>query len=69
MFEDLAELELDAKGKALAKCAVDEQIKPIRRWRDHPGLWEFLHGLYALVMWRSNGRSPLMRRLSQPSAT
>src|SRR5215472_16641220 len=40
-----AELDLDAKAKALAKCAVDEQNKPIRRWRDQPDLLEFLRAL------------------------
>jgi len=40
-----AELDLDAKAKALAKCTVDEQNKPIRRWRDQPDLLEFLRGL------------------------
>jgi integrase/recombinase XerD len=40
-----AELDFDAKAKALAKCTVDEQNKPSRRWRDQPDLLEFLRGL------------------------
>jgi hypothetical protein len=40
-----AEIDLDMKAKALAKCAVGDQSMPIRRWRDQPALLDFLRTL------------------------
>jgi integrase/recombinase XerD len=40
-----AEVDLDAKARALAKCAVVDQNKSVKRWRDQPALLEFLRGL------------------------
>ena len=40
-----ADIDLDAKAKALAKCAVDDQNKPGKRWRDQPTLLQFLRSL------------------------
>jgi integrase/recombinase XerD len=40
-----AELDLEMKATALAKCAIDDQRKPTKRWRDRPCLMEFLCSL------------------------
>ncbi len=40
-----AEMDLEMKAKALAKCEVVEADKPARRWRDDPALMTFLRAL------------------------
>ena len=40
-----AEMDLEMKAKALAKCEVVEADKPTRRWRDDPALMTFLRAL------------------------
>ena len=40
-----AEMDLEMKAKALAKCEVVEDDKPARRWRDDPALMTFLRAL------------------------
>jgi integrase/recombinase XerD len=40
-----AEIDLETKAKALAKCAVGDAPKPKPRWRKDPGLMAFLRSL------------------------
>ena len=40
-----AEIDLEMKAKALAKCEVTDAGKPKRRWRDDPPLMAFLRAL------------------------
>jgi integrase/recombinase XerD len=40
-----AEIDLETKAKALAKCEVGDAAKPKRRWREDPGLMAFLRTL------------------------
>jgi integrase/recombinase XerD len=40
-----AEIDLEMKAKALAKCEVTEASKPKRHWRDDPALMTFLRSL------------------------
>jgi site-specific recombinase XerD len=40
-----AEIDLEMKAKALAKCEVTNESKPHRRWRDDPALMTFLRAL------------------------
>ena len=40
-----AEIDLETKAKALAKCEVGDPSKPQRRWREDPGLMAFLRSL------------------------
>ena len=40
-----AEIDLETKAKALAKCEVGDPSKPKRRWREDPGLMAFLRSL------------------------
>ena len=40
-----AEIDLEMKAKALAKCEFTDANKPKRRWRDDPGLMTFLRAL------------------------
>ena len=40
-----AEIDLEMKAKALAKCQVAEPAKGNRRWREDPKLMAFLHSL------------------------
>ena len=40
-----AEIDLEMKAKALAKCQVAEPTKGLRRWRDDPELMTFLRSL------------------------
>ncbi|MHA7598795.1 tyrosine-type recombinase/integrase [Alicycliphilus sp. T452] len=40
-----AEIDLETKAKALAKCAVAEDAQSKRRWRDQPELMAFLRSL------------------------
>ena len=40
-----AEIDLETKAKALAKCEVSEASKPKTRWREDPGLLAFLRSL------------------------
>jgi integrase/recombinase XerD len=40
-----AEIDLEMKAKALAKCQVAEPAKGTRRWREDPKLMAFLHSL------------------------
>lgn len=40
-----AEIDLEMKAKALAKCAVIDESKPTKHWRDQPALMEFLRNL------------------------
>ena len=40
-----AEIDLETKSKALAKCEVGDPSKPKRRWREDPGLMAFLRSL------------------------
>jgi hypothetical protein len=40
-----AEMDLEMKAKALAKCEVVEADKTARRWRDDPALMTFLRAL------------------------
>src|SRR5215468_10788906 len=40
-----AEIDLEMKAKALAKCELTPNRKPKKRWRDQPDLMEFLHSL------------------------
>ena len=40
-----AEIDLEMKAKALAKCELSPDSKPKKRWRDQPDLMEFLRTL------------------------
>ena len=40
-----AEIDLEMKAKALAKCVVTDQSKPTKHWRDQPALMDFLRTL------------------------
>jgi integrase len=40
-----AEIDLETKAKALAKCEVGEVPKVKSRWRENPGLMAFLRSL------------------------
>ena len=40
-----AEIDLEMKAKALAKCEPSTGIKSARRWREQPALMEFLRAL------------------------
>src|SRR6266851_287908 len=40
-----AEIDLEMKAKALAKCEVVDASKPQRHWRDDPALMTFLREL------------------------
>jgi site-specific recombinase XerD len=40
-----AEIDLEMKAKALAKCQVADPVKCNRRWREDPELMAFLHSL------------------------
>jgi site-specific recombinase XerD len=40
-----AEIDLEMKAKALAKCELTPDRKPKKRWRDQPDLMEFLRSL------------------------
>ena len=40
-----AEIDLETKAKALAKCEVGDASKPKPRWREDPGLMAFLRSL------------------------
>ena len=40
-----AEIDLEMKAKALAKCQVDESAKGNCRWHDDPELMTFLRSL------------------------
>jgi integrase/recombinase XerD len=40
-----AEIDLEMKAKALAKCEVTDAGKPHRHWRDDPALMTFLRAL------------------------
>ena len=40
-----AEIDLEMKAKALAKCQVAEAANGTRRWRDDPKLMAFLYSL------------------------
>jgi site-specific recombinase XerD len=40
-----AEMDLEMKAKALAKCEVTDASQPTRHWRDDPALMTFLHSL------------------------
>jgi integrase/recombinase XerD len=41
-----AEIDLEMKAKALAKCEVGEGSESGKHWRDQPSLMEFLRILY-----------------------
>jgi site-specific recombinase XerD len=40
-----AEIDLETKAKALAKCEIGDPPKPKPRWREDPGLMAFLRSL------------------------
>ena len=40
-----AEMDLEMKAKALAKCEVTDASQPRRHWRDDPALMTFLRSL------------------------
>ena len=40
-----AEIDFEMKAKALAKCEPAGDAKPPNRWRDQPGLMDFLRAL------------------------
>ena len=40
-----AEVDLETKAKALAKCDVTNEHKPIKRWANNPELLAFLRSL------------------------
>ena len=40
-----AEIDLEMKAKALAKCEFHPESKPAKRWRDQPALMDFLRSL------------------------
>jgi integrase/recombinase XerD len=40
-----ADIDLETKARALAKCEVTEKTQPKGHWRDRPGLMEFLRTL------------------------
>jgi len=40
-----AEIDLEMKAQALAKCEITDAAEPKRHWRDDPGLMTFLRGL------------------------
>ena len=40
-----AEIDLEMKAKALAKCELTPDSKPKKPWRDQPDLMEFLRAL------------------------
>jgi len=40
-----AEMDLEMKARALAKCEVTDASQPKRHWRDDPALMTFLHSL------------------------
>ena len=40
-----AEIDLETKAKALAKCELGNAGEPKPRWRDNPGLMAFLRSL------------------------
>jgi site-specific recombinase XerD len=40
-----AEIDLEMKAKALAKCELLPESKPVKRWRDQPDLMDFLRSL------------------------
>ena len=40
-----AEIDLEMKAKALAKCELATDIKPAKRWREQPNLMDFLRAL------------------------
>jgi integrase/recombinase XerD len=40
-----AEIDLETKSKALAKCEIGDALKPKPRWREDPGLMAFLRSL------------------------
>ncbi len=40
-----AEIDLETKAKALAKCEIGDAPKPKPRWREDPGLMAFLRSL------------------------
>jgi integrase/recombinase XerD len=40
-----AEIDLEMKARALAKCEITDPDKPKRHWRDDPGLMTFLRAL------------------------
>ena len=40
-----AEIDLEMKARALAKCEITDADKPKRHWRDDPGLMTFLRAL------------------------
>jgi len=40
-----AEIDLETKAKALAKCEVSAASEPKSRWREDPGLMAFLRSL------------------------
>jgi site-specific recombinase XerC len=40
-----AEMDLEMKAKALAKCEVTDASRPKRPWRDDPALMSFLRSL------------------------
>ena len=40
-----AEIDLDTKAEALAACAISEKVKTGKRWREQPGLIQFLNAL------------------------
>src|SRR2546422_3074815 len=40
-----AEIDLEMKAKALAKCEVTNASQPTRHWRDDPALMTFLRSL------------------------
>jgi site-specific recombinase XerD len=40
-----AEIDLEMKAKALAKCELIPESQPGKRWRDQPALMDFLRGL------------------------
>jgi len=40
-----AEIDLETKAKALAKCEIGDASEPKPRWRENPGLMAFLRSL------------------------
>jgi len=40
-----AEVDLEMKAKALAKCTLADDVKPLKRWREQPDLMHFLRSL------------------------
>ena len=40
-----AEIDLEGKAEALAKCNITNEVEPTKRWNKNPGLMQFLRSL------------------------